>query len=343
MPDIYTSHTLQKVVDGLDRPQAFLLDAFFPELALFDTEKIDFDILDRAQGLAPFVAPMVQGKPVNTRGYQTKSFTPAYLKPKDAIKPNRPLRRRPGERIGADQLTPGARRDAIITETLEDQRNSIIRRKEWMASQVLSTGSVVVSGEDYPEVTVDFGRDPSLTTVLAGAARWGQSGVSIIQSLEDEGSKVASLSGAVVTDIVLSPGAWNLARTDAELLAMLDNRRQDGGQIQLGPTTGGEDMWARFLGTVGQFNFWLYQQPYTDDDGNAQDMMPTNGVMCVSSQIMGYQGHGAILDPESDYLPAELWPKQWIEKDPPVEFVMTQSAPLVIPARPNASSFLQVA
>lgn len=77
--------------------------------------------------------------------------------------------------------------------------------------------------------------------------------------------------------------------------------------------------------------------------GGSADRKPLNGVIFASRQIEGYQAHGAILDPEADYVAAEFWPKDWIEKDPAQEFVMTQSAPLVIPARPNASSFVTVA
>ena len=305
-------------------------------------KKIDFDILDRAQGLAPFVSPMVAGKAVQERGYVTRSFEPAYVKPKTTIKRNKPLRRRPGEAVGGT-MSPGARRNAIIAETLEQHMNAIIRRKEWMAAQALTTGAVVVSGDGYPTTTVDFQRDASLTTSLPGGSQWGDGGVSIIDSVEAEATKIADLSGAVVTDVIMEPGAWQIARKDTEFQEALDNRRQDGGQAQFGSISSGEGNWGRMVGMLGDVAYWTYQQPYTDDAGAAQKMMPANGVIFASRQLEGYQAHGAILDPEFDYVAAELWPKDWIEKDPAQEFVMTQSAPLVIPARPNAASFVTVA
>ena len=44
-------------------------------------EYIDFDIVDKARRLAPFVAPNVQGQPMLARRESIRKFKPAYLKP----------------------------------------------------------------------------------------------------------------------------------------------------------------------------------------------------------------------------------------------------------------------
>lgn len=339
--DLYTTRTLVRVLNGLDEPQTFLLDRFFPEMVLFNTERIDFDVLDRAQGLAPFVSPLAKGTAQKLAGYTTDSFTPAYVKPKSVVDPDKPLKRRPGEQFGGE-LSPQQRRDAMIADILNDHRNRIRRRKEWMAAKVLATGALTVVGEDYPSATVSFGRDAALTVALLTTSRWGESGVSPMDDIESWAELVASKSGAMSTDVVMDPKAWGLARADTKFKEALDNRRQMTGSVELGPTVRGEGAYGTYVGSIGPFDFWVYQQPYTDENGTAQNMLPDYSVILGSPQIEGYQAQGAIRDPRAGYQALEIFPKNWIEEDPPAEFVMSQSAPLVVPARPNATFYAKV-
>ncbi len=53
--------------------------------------------------------------------------------------------------------------------------------------------------------------------------------------------------------------------------------------------------------------------------------------------IEGTQMFGAILDPMNDYGAARYFAKNWIDQDPAGEFVMTQSAPILVPKRVNAT------
>lgn len=339
--DASSTHRMLGVIDGLDRPQMFLLDTFFPELVLFDTETIDFDLLDRAQGLAPFVSPYVPGKAEKGRGYETRSYEPAYVKPKNQIDPKLPLKRRPGEAFGGT-LSAGERRELAAAQLQADHMVKIMRRKEWMAAQALQTGSVIVTGEDFPAQTISFGRDAGLTLTLSGGARWGETDVSPHDDLDAWCDTVANKSGAAVTDVVLDPKAKALLFADPKFSAALDNRRQDGGVMQLGVQPSGQDMWARYLGNLGGLDYWMYQQPYTDDAGSAAFLMPDNSVILGSRQIEGYQAQGAILDPNSDFQALEFFPRRFIPDDPAIEHLMTQSAPLPVPARPNASMFITV-
>jgi len=340
MPTTYSTTTLVAVLDGLARPQTFLLDTFFPELVLFDTSEVAFDKLDRARGLAPFVSPKLPGTVAPPRNFRTDTLTPAYVKPKDEVVPENVVRRLAGERFGGD-LSPAARRDATVVTLLAEQRQTILRRKEWMASSALRTGAITVAGPDYPSVTVDFDRDAGLTKALTGSARWGEPGVSPLADIEAWADEVAIASGAMPKQVVMDPKAWSLARADPRIADLLDFRFARPTEVQTGPLARGEDQWATNVGAVGQFDFWVYSQHYTDDSGALANFMPAYSVIIaaqgVASGVAGYQAHGFIRDPHATYAPMEFFPRNWISDDPATEWVMTQSAPLVIPARPNAS------
>lgn len=336
----YTTATMLRVLDALDRPQMFLLETFFPDVIQFDTETVDMDKLDRAMGLAPFVSPLIPGQPIEARGYSTDKLTPAYIKAKQELDVNRPFRRRPGERYGGD-MSPAARRDAHLADLLDQQRRMIMRRKEWMASAALRTGAITVTGEGFPSQTVSFGRAAGLTKALLTTARWGESGVEPLDNIEAWADEVAVASGAMPTTVVLDPKAWALLRASARLEKLLDQRYQRTFSIEGGPLARGENQWATYVGSAGAFDFWVYSQPYTDEAGNAANFMPDHTVILAApgadNGVGGYQAHGAIKDPRAGYQPFEVYPKTWIEDDPAMEWVMSQSAPLVIPARPNAS------
>lgn len=53
---------------------------------------------------------------------------------------------------------------------------------------------------------------------------------------------------------------------------------------------------------------------------------------------MGYRCFGAIIDPYAQYQSLEIFPRGWMEQgDPAVEYMLWQSAPLMVPINPNAT------
>ncbi|MEJ1409377.1 MAG: major capsid protein [Candidatus Sedimenticola sp. (ex Thyasira tokunagai)] len=331
----YDTDTLLGVVRELDPFDPFLLNMFFQEEVNFDTAKIDFDQVAEDTTLAPFVSPLVAGKANKAAGGELRSFKPAYVKPKDIVDPERILKRRPGEAIGG-AMSAGARRDAIITDILDTQRKKVLRRKEWMAAQALLTGKVTVEGNDYPSVEVDFQRDAENTIALIGNDVWSDTtNAKPLEQIEDWND----LSEAPITDLVMDSGAYKLLIKFQDVKDLLNTRRGDSSDIKLGP---GNDKWVQFKGYLGDYRVWVYKGYYTDDIGAKQSFIPVNTVIAVSAAVDGVRAHGAILDREAGYQALPLFPKNWGQEDPSVEYVMSQSAPLMIPARPNASLAITV-
>ena len=337
----YDTRTLFGKVELIRRPKSFLLDTLFPTIQEFETETIDFDIIEGGRELAPFVRPDVPGKPIRTGGYQTKSFRPAYVKPKETIKPGRAMKRRAGEPYNG-AMSNAARLEALTLDTLDEQRKSIILRKEWMAAQALDAGQVTVTGEDYPTQIVDFTRDPALTVALTGSAAWGSAGVKVLDSIEDNAAIVQEKSGSAPSIVIMDPFAWKLARADQDFFNLLDNRRQATGQMELGPVALSDETGARYAGSVGDFDFYIYQQTYKVD-GVPTKMIPDNTVFLSGPALQGVQAHGAIQDTKLGLVALEYAPKVWDEDDPSARVAMTQSAPLVVPANVNHSMRIRVA
>lgn len=333
MVDIYTPNQLVRVINDLRTPSLFLLNTFFPNVQTFSTPVISFDLITKGRKLAPFVMPTVQGRPVKESGYTTQTYTPAYVKPKTPLDPSRPFKRKAGEAIGGT-LSPAERRDAQIAEALEAHKVSHQRRWEWMAASALASGTVTVSSDDFPAQVVDFQRAGGHSITLSGGSRWGQAGIKPLENIEAWAVTVAKASGVAVTDVVMDPDAWKLFSADADVRAMLALWRGSESKMELGPSnTHG----SQFRGKIGAFNIWTYNEVYEADNGSVTPFLASNTVILGSSGIEGTRCFGAIQDPRSGYQEIDIYPSNWIENDPPVEFVMTQSAPLIVPVRPNAS------
>lgn len=332
----YDTHTLLRVVETLTPDiQPYWLP-MFPSVVTFDQEYIDFDIVDRQRRLAPFVAPTSQGQIQKALGFTAKRFKPAYVKPKDVIDPARLIRRRAGEAL-MGSLSTGQRRDAIVTQTLAEHRAMIDRRLEWMAAQAILNGSVTVSGENYPTTVVDFGRNAGHTITLTGTALWTDTVNSDpLANLETWYALVQQKTGYVVDRVTMGVTAWQAFRKHPVVKDALDTRYLGGNaNIDRSPLNGFS---AREVGRIGNVVFWVYADVYDADDGTATQMLPQdNVVLTASAGIEGIRCFGGILDKANGYQPAVYFPKMWEENDPSVEYLMTQSAPLVVPLRPNCT------
>lgn len=348
--DLFSTSVLARVVESLDEPASFLLDAFFPMVQTdpLGREEIYFDIDESKPRLTPFCSPLIAGRVVEDQGYSTKSFKPAYAKDKRRFLPNAPLRRLRGETIGGN-LTPMERRQAQLAESLEDQLEMLTRREEVMAAEALTTGKVTVEGEGYPTTVVDFGRDPALTVTLSGGARWGETGVKPLDGVEEWAALIQEKSGAVARDVVMDPKAWRIFRADEQVEKLLDLRRGGDPSLQVGPMARGQGQQkARYVGSIGDFDFWVYQDVYVDPDDETQAtklLMPEHSVTMAArgdgdsgrGGLEGARAYGAIQDEAASYQSTRFFTKSWLEEDPAVRWLLLQSAPLVVPYRPNAS------
>lgn len=331
----YETTTLLNAVSELDRFSPFLLNLLFQEVVTFGTEEIAFDKIELDETLAPFVSPYVAGKPNREKGGALRSFVPPTIKPKDVVKPDRALKRQPGEGMNGE-LTPAQRMNAVRMDILDNHRRQILRRMEWMAAQFLRTGKIVVEGEDYPKAEVDFGRDANHTIALTGGAVWGSGTDSPVDDLEDWFQMMA----APCTHVLFGRSAFRKALMNEEFKDLVESRRGSDTEFEIAPSTNLASYRGRFGGAGPEL--WSYTGYWRDADGNKQLFIPDDGVACVSTGAGGVRAYGAILDNKAGYRPLELFPKNWESEDPPVEYLMTQSRGMPVPRLADATLFATV-
>jgi len=340
---IYDTVSLVGLVPNLMTSQNWLLDRFFPNVETSEDEFVAIDVDVGLRRMAPFCSPLVEGKLVESRRYQTDKFKPAYIKDKRAPDLRKPIRRQIGERIGGE-FTAAEREMLNIQFEMSDQIDVLNRRLEWMGASALSTGTVTIKGEGFPTTVVDFGRDPALTVALSGSDKWptslaaGATNTQPSDDIEIWQTLVLQKSGAAPTDLVFTNKSWRAFRLDTTIkdnaivfpaLSPFGNQIDAGARVEKG---------AVYKGRWGQFDLWLYNDWFIDPDTGVETPMLADGSVIMSgADLMGTRAFGAILDPEFNYGPMAYAPKSWTEKDPAQRFLMMQSSPIVIPSRVNAA------
>jgi hypothetical protein len=344
--DIYDTNTLLPVLRIQRPPTTYWLDNFFPNEVTFDTEEIYFDVMLEPRRLAPFVAPNVQGRMMRETGFNTKSFKPAYLKPKHAVTPQRAIPRMAGEAI-TGTMSLEERRLAIIANCMLLEKNMCMRRWDWMGAQAIINGRVTVVGDDYPSVTVDFGRDPSLDIVLTGTACWNQPTTAApLADIQSARTIAFNLSRQPITRLTFGTEAWSSFIAVPEILQTLNDFFRGSASTFNTVTTdpGPFEYMGRLagFGGAGGLDLYRYNDFYEDDSGTTQPYMPANVVTGTGVGIEGFRAFGAVMDADAGLVPVDMFPKMWRNPDPSVDYCMTQSAPLMVPKQPNASFAITV-
>lgn len=336
---IYETSTMLGVLRAFEPVKTYFLDTLFNAGTVNSQDEwIEFAKLGGQRKIAPLVLPFSQGKPIFSEAAEQGRFKPSYIKVKDAVHPNRVLRKRPEEALaGGATLSPQAREDAIVADILMAHRDAVQVRLEWMAAEAALNGKITLEDDGYPVATVDFQRDPSHTIVLGAGSRWGENGVSILADLETWRKRVRQAKfGGVTNRITVGPAAWDKIRKDEEIKKQMDlNYRNSVADLYTSIMAGEE---VEYVGQIAPgLPVYVYSGYYHDAAGNEVRFMDERDVLLSGPNFRGIRAFGAILDGDAGYQALSLFPKMWRENDPGVRQVMTQSSPLMVPLNPNCT------
>lgn len=341
--DLYTPKTLVGVVKSLIRPKTFFLERFFKQRINFQTKSVIFDVELKRRRVAAFASPLSKGRAVSEMGYRSTEMTPAYINETKFMRPLRSFNRAIGETIGGEggdrPLSLLQRHMLRVSAESLEMVESVIRKKELMAAEVLLTGKSVITSDGVPNTVIDFGRDPALTITPIPSARWNQPGSDPLRDLQKWNEVGHRIEGVNIGVIVMDPDAFDAASNNEEFLRKLDNRNArltgDGGFL-IGPVSYAEG--PVFHGMLGNLEIWTYSDYYEDPDtAELKPFLPSGTVLGLSESIQGVQLHGAILDEESGMQSMEFFANSWLERNPSGRMLQMQSAPLIAPFRPNGS------
>jgi len=337
---VYETAELTGVVNSLIGLKNGLHATFIKMVKMSTSEIIAFDIDEKKRYLAPYVHPKSPGKATNARGFRTDTFKPAYIKQLTVIDPDRPLKRSMGEAL-MGELSPEARLDAVVTQELADHREEIDRRLEQQTVQALTTGTITMTGDDYPETVVNFGRNATLNVAantLAGAALWSASTADPVKNFRNWSKKAVKLSGSILRNFVLDSDGYDAFRGLEKIDRQFNVLNIDMGKLN---TNQPQDEGLILRGEIDGHLIWTYDAWFTNDAGDDIDAISGGRVIGVGN-IDGVTHYGAIKDFKAKMQALPIFAKSWEEENPSGLSLLTQTAPLVVPQRINASLCAQV-
>lgn len=346
---LYDQATLDQVFRFQKLPAPPFWLGFYGRQINFTTPEIMFDkVSGDDRGLAPFVMPNVQGRPQRLEGYSTDRFRPAYVKIKDVVDPSMLIERMPGEAPIVGSMSPQQRRDAIVAELLRKQRVKFGNRNEWLAARAIIDGEVTITGEDYPSTTVSFGRHASLSYTLLTTARWTESATATpMADLKAARLNANNRSGARITKHVFGADAWDLFTQRVNLRDMMD-RTKGGYDVQVKLFSDGYEG-LEYMGTIqapdgaGRIEAWVNTAKYIDPVSGSEAFYLDQKTVVGVGDVQGVRCYGAIQDKRAGYQALDYFFKNWDNEDPSVEYLLGQSAPLMVPKNPNATFKIKVA
>lgn len=351
--DLYSTYYLNGVVVPALRTMPKLFLTLFPMVQQSDKEEVlvDYEKTTRPR-ITPFVHPMAKGKVIEGVGYSTRSLKPAYLKDIRAHYPHKALKRRAGEALGGS-LTVEQRMLANLVADQQDQMNMLQNRLEVMAAEAVIHGRATISGEGFgygaDAAVVDFGRSNSTKVALSGTSKWDDANITIdqiFQEMEDWVEAYRDMHGVVPDFYLMDPKAWKLLR--AKLTGDAGKKYLDTTlkgyeriSVDLTPSTAGI-MGLQAKGSFGDIPIFTFQSEYQDPDTAVmKKVMPDNTVLLINrGHLEGVRHYGAIQsidENENMVLNAmEYFSSSWTERNPPQRIIQLESAPLLVPYRPNA-------
>lgn len=346
--EIYDTDTILGVMNEIETPSSYWLDLCFGGREVTsEEENIDLEKVFTTRRIAPFVSPFSQGRPIYSRRSEAVRFRPAYIKVKDPVTAARMIRKRPGELLSKAPNDPMARYDATIADIARTHLEAIKRTWEWLAARAVIDGKVEIEDQDGNQYLIDFRRAESNTIVLPAGARWGDSGVSIVDSIESMRALVrkpvdalgnrSGFSGGRVNRITIGAAVWDKIRRNDELKEQLDlNTRGTNADFLTGIRQMSD---IEYVGDLGpDLPCFVYTASYEDYKTNTEvPYMSEKDIVMTGPALEGVRCFGAILDKRADLMPLPVFPKMWDEEDPSATQFMTQSAPLMVPLNANAS------
>lgn len=337
----YQPDELMPLIPPLFVAGTFLTRAYFPSIFEFESKAVHFDRVLADMRRAPLVAPLSPGRVQQPRGYRMESLEPASFKPKNQVDPNVVMDRLAGEALGGE-MSATDRASMVREYYLTGHQGNIARSLEWMASSILRTGQVVLTAPDYPATTVNFQRKASLTKTLLTTDRWGETGVSPYDDVEEWIDEVGTASGSAVNIVTMDRLAWGLYIADPKAQKALDRTLGQTAAITLGltATVPGAPI---FKGRDGNVEFYVYNDIQEDDDGNIEQLIPDYTVQLGSQGgVMGGQLYGLVQHAENNYKKGRFFAHNWIDPNTGAEWIETITSPILAAGRIDATACVTV-
>lgn len=354
--NIYQTTTMLAVIEKMFPVRTFFRDRYFETLPgdIFPTTDVLVEYREGTKKLAPFVIPRRGGIEMEREGYKAYTYTPAYIAPERTLTIDFLNQKQFGEDLYSDR-TPEQRQQEVLAEDLAELQKLIDRREEWMASQLLQSGEIIMkhygdspdnkNGKYQEKVLRFFDKTIGFSNEFIPTHTWDDPNADIYGDL-DAMVYMVTQSGNEATDLCMGSMVSSVFFKNEKIQKLLDNRRINIGNINPIITPKGVGHLGQFIVRGRLLNIFIYDETYTDDNGKNVPFFPPNKVL-ITAPKMGRFLYGAISQVEQkDNLfhtyRGKKVPKYLANATDDVRKIRVASAPIALPKDAGAWSVATV-
>lgn len=305
MANFDDTRVLLGAFERVHKPGRLLTDTFFSDEKTFTTEYVDIEYREKGRKMAPFVVPGGAGVNITRAGSVMRTYKAPLMKPQMPITPYDVAARGFGESITSTK-TPEERAIEMRADDMLTLGDTILRRQEWMAAQLLVNGGYDIEGyaDDGNTTKIDtlsfdsWASDHKL--VLSGTDAWDQTTATPYDVLVQMSHKIAKDADEVPTVAICSASTARLLLNNAQIkeLMMIPNR-DTAALLAIQPQIVSNDV--RRVGYIDGLNLDIYEYAsgYDNEAGEFVPYIPDN-TLIMGIKGFGHRLYGAVTQLESD-------------------------------------------
>lgn len=262
---------LLKAYDGLKQIANPLRDTYFPNVSTSNLAEIKVDTRKDGKKVALFVSPVKNGKPDVRSGFTTTAYKmPMYGTSTSVVADDDAQNRGFGETINGQ--TSAVKKMASIADEHDRQLN---RREMLMCRDLLINGAIQVQeinedGTNGELWNISYGAIDKI--VLGVGKKWTDTGVSVIESIDEVVRARELISSKPVKVVTLDPLAAQALRNNEADMKKLNIENVKLGLIN--PKKLGKG--HRYIGQITMSGIDIYelQDTYKNEAGVLQNLLP---------------------------------------------------------------------
>lgn len=332
---LYTPKQMLKAMKEMVRPDSFLRDRYITGTETTDKKYIELDKVASRQGIAVYNSRTGEPTEVKKQGYDTDIHVAPYIDEVITMTPSDTDTREPGNTIYEDNAS--SNKAAKTVAYLNELQDRLDRLEERQVFECLKEGKVpvqnTVTGVNY---TVDYNMPAGNKIALTGDDVWGGNDSAILANIE-AWAQILSEQGYVAADLLLDIKAAALYRADSDILALLDNRRVEMGQLEMQRLKQMRASWLGQLDAVGvNVNVYCYFGGYETAESTFSRYMDDNRAIMVGAGLEIEQHYAKIENFGSNFV-GRRFPNQWGDSGRgKIQYIGMESSPLAVMRNPKA-------
>lgn len=332
---VYTPKQMLNAMQERQTPDSFFRNRLISGPAIVtDKVVLEVDKYTRSQGIAVYNSRVGSPTAVSKKNFSTDTHVTPYVFESKSLTPSDVDERAINTTVYGTSAQGTAQSQQF--ETMEELSQRLDRLEEKQIVEAATSGTVTVlnatAGVSY---TVDYGMDSDNKVTLTGDDVWGGATSDILGDLEAGGQRLAN-KGCVATDIVLDVNAAAKYRADTAILALMDNRRVEMGEIKPRMLAGQRVQYLGQLSGIGvNVDVWCYLGGYETADDTFSYYLDSNRCIMIGQGVEVQQVYGKLENFKSNFRAARF-PQMVPDRYGKVIDMTMESAPLAVLRNPNA-------